>query len=149
MLTFQDLIVRGGTVNFILMIFYVLTMLIVFERLVYFIFRRGKSDQFSLFFDRTLEQDISLHESQDCLKFKNSPLFDLASHFIDKKHTGKEQIKRQSEICLKNWVSKYESSLWFLSLVGSLAPMMGLLGTMIGLVKSFKGIESLWGHVDI
>ena len=76
MLTFQDLIVRGGTVNFILMIFYVLTMLIVFERLVYFIFRRGKSDQFSLFFDRTLEQDISLHESQDCLKFKKHALRD-------------------------------------------------------------------------
>jgi biopolymer transport protein ExbB len=149
MITLQELIGRGGMVNLILLIFYFLTVLVICERLIYFLFRRGKASLFTKYFDESLEKGIALEDCKNCLKFKNSPLFDLARHFIDKKYTGKDQIKKQSEICLRSWVSKYESSLWFLSLVGSLAPMMGLLGTMIGLVKSFKGIETLGGNVDI
>ncbi|RAP36137.1 hypothetical protein DID80_05595 [Candidatus Marinamargulisbacteria bacterium SCGC AAA071-K20] len=149
MISLQELLFKGGAVNYILMIFYVLTLLVVCERLIYFLFRRGKAEKFTEVLDESLENGTALESCDKCLKFKNTPLFDLARHFLDKKYNDKEQIKKQSEICLKNWVSKYESSLWFLSLVGALAPMMGLLGTMMGLVKSFKGMESLGGHVDI
>lgn len=145
----EDLIIKGGMVNYILLCLYAVTVLIVIERIAYFLYRKVKLNKFMTAFDNLLTQEKSIDDCENCQKFKRSPEYDLAKHFIDGQYQQKDQIKKQSEICLNRWISKYESSLWFLSLIGSISPMMGLLGTMMGLVQSFKGIESLGGRVDI
>lgn len=43
----------------------------------------------------------------------------------------------------------FSRGLWVLSLVAVMAPMLGLLGTMLGLIRSFRGIEQVGGAVDM
>ena len=45
-------------------------------------------------------------------------------------------------------LSMMERRVHWLSVIGSLTPMIGLLGTVLGLVQAFKQIESLGGQVQ-
>jgi len=55
-----------------------------------------------------------------------------------------EIVAREASIQL----STMERRVHWLSVIGSLAPMIGLLGTVLGLVQAFKQIESLGGQVQ-
>jgi biopolymer transport protein TolQ len=59
-------------------------------------------------------------------------------------HKGKSQLvertKRVMDVAIDKEVEKYEKNLTFLATVGSVAPFVGLFGTVWGIMNSFQSI---------
>ena len=51
-----------------------------------------------------------------------------------------EKLKRVMDVAIEKEIEKYESKLNFLATVGSVAPFIGLFGTVWGIMNSFQSI---------
>ncbi|MBZ0157131.1 MAG: MotA/TolQ/ExbB proton channel family protein [Alphaproteobacteria bacterium] len=66
------------------------------------------------------------------------------------KHRGRSIATMEEAISLKGSqeLKKLNKNLHILELVGRIAPLLGLLGTVLGMVEAFRTISSLKGSVD-
>lgn len=117
------------------------------ERLAVFLYRAGTYEQLS----RNLKQRLaSQHpdEVHQWLASRRSPLARVATSFLEHRKRPaplREQLVTQEA---SQQVTRMEKRLHWLSVIGHLAPMIGLLGTVWGLVEAFHQIESQGGNVQ-
>lgn len=64
----------------------------------------------------------------------------LSSGAADKKDSLKERIGGAMQIACNKSIEQLESGMQFLAIVGSVAPFVGLFGTVWGIMNSFQGI---------
>jgi biopolymer transport protein ExbB len=146
-------ILRGGIINIILLIAYFFVCLVVLERWIFFIITAGSFKKFSnILFALLSKSNINFEnnlKNKDLLKFQKTAYYVFTEAYI--KNINKPSIVQKEELSKtgEKIISGMESSIWILSLLGHLSPLMGLLGTMTGLIKSFKTIELMGGNVDI
>ena len=65
-----------------------------------------------------------------------------ATFLVENKSTSQlpEKLKRIMDVAIEKEIEKYESKLNFLATVGSVAPFVGLFGTVWGIMNSFQSI---------
>ena len=65
-----------------------------------------------------------------------------ATFLVENKSTAQlsEKLKRVMDVAIEKEIEKYESKLNFLATVGSVAPFIGLFGTVWGIMNSFQSI---------
>jgi biopolymer transport protein TolQ len=65
-----------------------------------------------------------------------------ATYLVENKSTSQlsEKLKRVMDVAIEKEIEKYESKLNFLATVGSVAPFIGLFGTVWGIMNSFQSI---------
>ena len=65
-----------------------------------------------------------------------------ATFLVENKSTSQlaEKLKRIMDVAIEKEIEKYESKLNFLATVGSVAPFIGLFGTVWGIMNSFQSI---------
>jgi len=65
-----------------------------------------------------------------------------ATFLVENKSTSQlsEKLKRVMDVAIEKEIEKYESKLNFLATVGSVAPFIGLFGTVWGIMNSFQSI---------
>ena len=147
-------ILKGGIINVLLLISYFAVCVIIIERVSYYIsiagsYKKFKVDLFSVINDKGSAITASAFENLPLVKYKKTPFYSFAKAYIeniDSSFVVKKEVLSQVG---NDVISKMESSVWILGLLEHLSPLMGLLGTMTGLIKAFKVIESLGGSVDI
>lgn len=141
---------QGGLIMQVLIAAYFLSLGITFERVFYFFWAHSRSAVFVSKLEAGLQQGLSLRDSLDRVGAKaTNPYVQLCEAFITHQAVPKVQRDDLMFAVSARLLKRYSSSVWLLHLIGTLAPMLGLMGTMTGLIKSFKGIESLKGNVDI
>jgi biopolymer transport protein ExbB/TolQ len=119
-------------------------MLFVFSgRLAYFFRSRITQDRFSKFLDGTISFDqLKAYEQR-------SPLIRMGLVFFDNREKSgpvlQEILDRQGAIIKK----EMEQGLGVLSFIGTSAPLLGLLGTITGLMDTFGQIEQRGSSVDL
>lgn len=146
----NELLLKGGWINQILLVAYMVINIIIIERMLYFFMKRGRYTQFLNQLTQLLAKGKKTTEiSSDELPFKRSIYFDLFNRYKALKDETAEKREKLIIVENSNTIANFERGLTLLSVVGALAPMLGLLGTMLGLVKAFKGIELSGGAVDI
>jgi len=64
----------------------------------------------------------------------------LSENKSDTKNILTEKVKRVMDVAIDKEVEKYENKLTFLATVGSVAPFIGLFGTVWGIMNSFQSI---------
>jgi biopolymer transport protein ExbB len=134
----------GGPINWVIAGFYVCVLAVFSERLIYFFRTRYKKD---LVF-RTLESGVpsdfgSFPGSNRC-----QPLRIAVSFLAHKDEAGpalSEILDREAALIRE----EMEKRLGFLSFTGTIAPLLGLLGTITGLMNAFSQIEARGSSVDI
>lgn len=99
----------------------VVVMAIIFERLVYFVLDKKRFQNTS----NNLKKMLKTHKNQA------KPLRD---EFIS--------------IALSQMKNNYHKGVKLLRVIGTIAPLMGLLGTILGIIKAFKKIASTTTHVS-
>lgn len=150
MLLLNELILKGGWINQLLLTAYMVINIIIIERLLYFFMKRGRYGQFLKQLSALISDGKQLSEiSPDELPYKRSIYHALFTRYISLKDETEDKREKLIMVENSNTIACFERGLMPLSVVGALAPMMGLLGTMMGLVKAFKGIELSGGAVDI
>lgn len=150
-----DLLTRGGPIMYFLFLIYILTITIIVERSIFFFITRCDCDKYREEFFRRLKQ-FSVQEVED--KYKkgallpgcyHSPISRIVYLFFDHRKTSPGMRDDLLTVEGNKEISKMEKYLWGLGAMGHIAPLIGLLGTITGLIKAFHKIEILQGQVDI
>jgi len=145
--TFNDLFIRGGFVMYPLLACSIVAVCVAVERIIVFLFRAGSYRQLSDQLGSRLESD-SVEEVRSWLQQRRTPLAGVADCYLE--HLGRPPDLRDELVGKQasQQVTLLERRIPWLSVIGHLAPMIGLLGTVWGLVDAFHQIESQGGNVQ-
>lgn len=72
---------------------------------------------------------------------RNSPLGELLAAALDVRHKPREQIRERIEDTGRHLVHRMEKFLNALGSIASAGPLLGLLGTVVGMIQMFLGIQ--------
>ena len=147
---YNDYLDKGGLIFFILSLLSIFSITIIFYKLIFFTQIRKKN------FIK-LEERIQLGTSKKVFsnelqenKNKNilsSMLYTLTSLSNDKSLDGSEK-KEKLKVIISEHIRKLDQFLPTLEIISNVSPLMGLLGTVIGMINSFNKLEIGGSLVD-
>ncbi|MDR2245532.1 MAG: MotA/TolQ/ExbB proton channel family protein [Treponema sp.] len=140
-LAFVEFMHTGGPVNWVIAGLYVLVLAVFSERIIYFF--RTRYNRNGVF--RSLESGDSLFPGA---AKRGQPARIAVSFFKHMEEPGpvlSEILDREAAVIR----GEMERGLGVLSFIGTVAPLLGLLGTITGLMNAFSRIEEQGSSVDI
>ncbi len=135
-----DLFEKGGAFMWPLLFLSLVSLAIIVERLVFFgrhRYRVGPS----------LAILRQVGDRGELVDGPANPLLRVGKVFIESAGEGEEHCRNLTERESSRWVNLHERSLRILSVIGSISPLIGLLGTVWGMVKAFAQIQVLGDQV--
>ena len=145
--TLSELFDQGGFVMYPLLVCSIVAVSVAIERILVLILHRDRYDRFVLELETRLT-DSGVEGAKALLANLNSPLAHVAGSILNHVHvkpdTREEIVNREAS----EQIAHLEKRINWLSIIGTLAPMIGLLGTVIGLVEAFYQIEQQGGQVQ-
>ena len=144
--TLVQLFNKGGFAMWPLLLCSVVGIAIIIERTIYFLRLRLDYDQFR----DELKNFLKKKQMKDAVRFcktHSNPVPQIVSHYLMNLNHDlirSEIIKREGSLALE----KIEQRLRGLAALTHIAPLLGLLGTVTGLVSAFHQIELLGGQVN-
>jgi biopolymer transport protein ExbB len=137
--TLGDLFLRGGWVMWPLLIFSILTWAVVFERAVILVSLRWKLSNVIDSLMRALRSGGDLTSAKNLCEAQK-PL--VADTFLGAMETtkGKDAAERVTERNRQRLMAYLKKNLWMLGTIASASPFIGLLGTVIGIVRAFHNM---------
>jgi biopolymer transport protein ExbB len=146
-LTLFDLLQKGGIIMIPIVILSFLAVYIFFERLIA-IKRASKEDVNFMNNIRDLIYNMNLDGSKAFCKSVNTPIARMVEKGIERIGRPLTEIERTLESVGKFEISKLEKNLKILGIVAGIAPMLGFIGTILGVIKIFYNI-SLADNISI
>ena len=145
-----DLLTKGGPVMFILLGFSVLALFIIILKLIQFsIVRVSNTNSIDNIISK-LNKTNAKKLLSDIQKIKN-PIANIIEVVIITKHdrrfnreSRESEISRISSIQIRN----LENFLCGLEVIASISPLLGLFGTVLGMIKAFLNLEKAGSQVD-
>lgn len=147
-LSFGQLMMKGGFVMIPILLLSLIAIYIFVERW-YVISKAGKEDM--NFMDRIKDYiyDGKIEAATDLCKSSNSP----ASHMVEKgiSRIGRplNDVNTAIENVGKLEVYKLEKGLPSLATIAGASPMVGFLGTVIGMIKAFYDMSNAGNNIDV
>ncbi len=137
---------HGGFWMWPILLFQVVSVSIIWERGVE-LFRKRKTNQAAYasgFEDLIKKGDIEQVISRSDREQAQQPLAAviLAGSRVAKNFGGKEEIQGKMDEVLLHENSKLDKRVGYLSMLGNVATLTGLLGTISGMIKSFAAVSS-------
>jgi len=145
--TFRDLFLRGGFVMYPLLLCSVVAACIALERLLMFSLRSGSFNQLIRQLQSRLKRDTA-DQTKGWLSNQRNPLAHVAYTYLDHCKSTPELREEVVGREASRQLTLLERRTHWLAMIGHLAPMLGLLGTVWGLVDAFHQIEALGGQVQ-
>jgi biopolymer transport protein ExbB len=142
-LAFAEFMHTGGPVNWVIAGLYILVLALFSERVIYFFRTRYKKGRiFRILFANSGGPPFSGREKH------SQPLRIAAVFFTRREEPGPvlSEILDREAVTIRE---EMERGLGVLSFIGTTAPLLGLLGTITGLMNAFNQIEARGSSVDI
>lgn len=131
-----DLATKGGIVVIIIALLSIIAVYISLER--YLTIRKAsKSDKAFLNQIKTMVQNGNIQEAQNMCASNNSPYSRMISKGLSRIGKPLEDIRVAVENTGNLEITKLERSLPILATISGAAPMLGFLGTVTGMIKTF------------
>jgi biopolymer transport protein ExbB len=137
-----ELFLKGGPVMYFILLCSLVAAIIIIERLIFF--RHIRVDEEGLI--RRLKAALEKGHAEEALAICEahpSPIANLMKVGIENRLQPKQVIREAILDAANMEIPKLERSLPMLGTVGNLAPLLGLLGTVTGNIKSFGVIGQL------
>ncbi len=144
---YYEVIFRGGILMFPIMFCSVVALAITIER--FFTLRRAKIDTRE-FMDtmRTVLRQNRTQEAIDICDQTDGPIARIMKAGILKHNRSKEDIREAIEDAGHLEIPRLERYMSGLATCANIAPLLGLLGTVAGMIKAFAEIQHREGQVN-
>ena len=141
-----EFFVKGGPLMYPLLFCSILTLTYGIERSIHY-FRAGRKSERAAAIHTLIEQH-DYQQAQALAEATPGPV--AAVLFEGLKHRGAERELLEEHISLRGAaeLQRLNRRLHLLELIGRLAPLMGLLGTVLGMVTAFRQVAAAKGAVD-
>ena len=146
-MTLWDIVKSGGILIIPIFICSVIIVAVAVER--YLTYRRITLNipQFMMKIRHPLSRGDILSAINECTMVKG-PVAAVVKAGLEKAKYGREHIKEAMETAGNNETYHLEKKLGLLATLASITPLIGFLGTVIGMIKAFMKIQQLAGNVN-
>ncbi|CAN5909018.1 MotA/TolQ/ExbB proton channel family protein [soil metagenome] len=142
------MLTEGGWVMIPMVIFLLIAVYFTIERLVV-ISKAGKVDSnFSLNI-RDYLLNGKIDSARELCRVQNTPVARVIEKGISRLGKPTREISEAMETTGKLEISRAEKNLHFISLIARIAPMLGFIGTIFGVIVIFRDIANSGGEVSI
>jgi len=146
-MNFFEIFLKGGFIMWLILASSIIGLAVVIDR---FLFLRKAKINVPAFMVRLRglikKKDISGAVSV-CMEEK-SPIANIVRKGLKKYRYGHDRVKDAIENAGKQEISKLEKGLSILATVAAIAPLLGFLGTVTGMIAAFITIEDLAGSAN-
>jgi biopolymer transport protein ExbB len=119
----------------------VVTLAIALERSIYFWKRRGSADELLERATREIRRGDRAGARREC-ESSSHPLGAVAASVIDNEHLEGEKAEEQLQVSLSQQRLLLENNLGILGTMAAVAPLIGLLGTVWGIMRAFRDMST-------
>ncbi len=142
-----DLFVKGGIFMYPILFCSVLAFVVVVER--FLVLRRANIDagQFMLKLRSVLQRGSVMEAINFCSR-SDAPLANILKKGLTKYPEGHDRVREAIENAGKEEAFKLEHRLGIVGSMAGIAPLLGFLGTVTGMIGAFRTIENLGGAVN-
>jgi len=139
----MELLIKGGVFMMLIFIASVVSMAIILERLIYLYRKGGKINSFIMKIKHLIGQGDS-HEKIDegfllCDSI-SSPIAPIIRVILKNINRERDDIEKLAQAEAQKQIPQLEARLTALNTISSVSPLLGLLGTVTGMIKSFNVI---------
>ncbi|MBD3296671.1 MAG: MotA/TolQ/ExbB proton channel family protein, partial [Candidatus Omnitrophica bacterium] len=134
------LIVKGGPLMFLILLCSIIAAAVVIERFVRLYRARINTDEFMEDIAETLKRN-KVMEAIDKCNAMPGPIAKILKAGILKHNRSRAEIKEAIEDAGVHEVPELEKNLGALATIAHISPLLGLLGTVTGMVRTFQVIE--------
>jgi len=143
-MTIIELFNKGGVIVWVLFIYSGVALAIIIERFLHFSLM-GKPAKNS---DELFENGFNLGDADQQLEKLKGPEAGVMQGIFQAWKKGIRNLESVASRLGSMELQRMERGFRTLSILGNTAPLLGLLGTIIGMIKAFMVIEIAGGHVD-
>ena len=143
-----DMTVQGGWIMLILAIFSVIAVYIFIERFIT-IHRAAKKDDMFMDTIRNYMMDGKLADAKVLCQKNSSPLSRMIEKGISRIGKPLNDIQTAIENVGNLEVSNLEKGVALLAMISGAGPMLGFLGTVIGMIRAFYDMSMAGNNIDI
>ena len=143
-MTIIELFDKGGVIVWILLMYSIVALSIIIERVLHFLLM-GKPTNSG---EELFNSDFSLSVAEQQLESLNGPEANVLRGIFKAWGKGVRNLESVASRLGSIELQRMERGFRTLSILGNTAPLLGLLGTIIGMIKAFMVIEMAGGRVD-
>ncbi|MCZ6776248.1 MAG: MotA/TolQ/ExbB proton channel family protein [Ignavibacteria bacterium] len=142
-----EMVLKGGVVMYPILLCSLIAVYVAIER--YLVLRKAQLDvgQFMMKVKSIFHQGDVSAVLAFCSQ-KDAPISNIVRRGILKHDQGDEKVREAVEVAGREEVYHLERRLPVLASMAGIAPMLGFLGTVVGMISAFQQIESLAGNVN-
>jgi len=139
-----DIFDKGGIIVWILAAYSFIAMTILFERTIRFMFMGSPGKRL----ENQLLDSLRQCQPENIINNMRGPEGRLLQGILKASKEGVQDLNRVAIRLGSFELNNLEKGFRTLSFLGNTAPLLGLLGTIIGMIKAFMVIEQAGGQVD-
>jgi biopolymer transport protein ExbB len=143
-MSIESLFIKGGVVVWILAGYSIVGLAIVLERYLHF-WRMGRTPAD---LPERIQQALHGDLNSESFKADKGPESAVVAGMLESLKGGVEQPSQAGMRVRADELKRMQTGLPTLGILGNTAPLLGLLGTIIGMIKAFMVIEAAGGKVD-
>lgn len=143
-MTIESIFAKGGPVVWILLGYSLLAVTILIERLIHF----GLQGRPPRNFDEQLQLAMKAGNTDELISSAKGPEVIIIRALLDAAKQGVKDLNRVAVRVGSEQLQAMERGFRTLGVLGNTAPLLGLFGTITGMIKAFMVIEQAGGRVD-
>ncbi len=138
---------RGGIIMYPILLCSLIVVYVALER--YFTLRRARRDtgQFMLRVNGLIQRGDAASVAAFCSE-KDVPVANVIRRGMAKHEQGSKRVREAVEDAARSEIYRLERRLPWLASLSGIAPMLGFLGTVMGMVGAFQRIQAMSGVVN-
>ncbi len=128
---------QGGAVSWVIASLYLVVATVTVERVVVYIITFSRFSKIENIL-KTTKDPHQLYKEPIIIKYRRSQSVQLLQHYMHHCSLGPKAFNETVERRAYGLIADMEKHIWILSQVGHIAPLLGLFGTVIGLIEAFQ-----------
>lgn len=142
-----ELFLKGGMVMWPILVCSLITVAVIVEKYILLMQSKVDPKQLMTKIRSALSRNDMASAVDACNKVK-APVANILKHGVLNYKYGAQAVKEAVELAGKEEVFHLEKRLSVLANMAGVAPMLGFLGTVTGMIAAFQTIENLGGNVN-